>query len=324
MLQNQYFNSKLTKNHIEKILANYNTKYNTMKNEIDAKFNNLIKLFINDIKAFLENIEEISNERKKIKEAENREMEFIILKNKLEEKNKIENQLRNELELLSKENLNLKKKIKFKDQIIKNKNLTFERNTNNIRLKTETNPNKNRFTQITDNAKNKTDRKEKTSGIYMSLSVKTEEKKSIKNNTHRNQLSSKLGINNDSENFKYASVFIKSKKKANKSMDKRTINKNKIQQKIKSNLLPEKSPEIKSNQETKSSSNVQNLKIKGVINDEKFETVEVPFTDNNHSYLENESITTDEIIDEEIKELQQEEENIILLMDKIKLLNSNT
>ena len=166
MLQNQYFNSKLTKNHIEKILANYNTKYNTMKNEIDAKFNNLIKLFINDIKAFLENIEEISNERKKIKEAENREMEFIILKNKLEEKNKIENQLRNELELLSKENLNLKKKIKFKDQIIKNKNLTFERNTNNIRLKTETNPNKNRFTQITDNAKNKTDRKEKTSGIY--------------------------------------------------------------------------------------------------------------------------------------------------------------
>ena len=65
MLQNQYFNSKLTKNQIEKILANYNIKYNTMKNEIEAKFNSLIKLFINDIKAFLENIEEISNERKK-------------------------------------------------------------------------------------------------------------------------------------------------------------------------------------------------------------------------------------------------------------------
>ena len=110
MLQNQYYNSKLTKNHIEKILSNYNIKYNTMKNEIDAKFNNMIKLFINDIKAFLENIEEISNERKKIKEAENHEIELVLLKSKLEEKNKIENQLRTELELLIKENENLKKK----------------------------------------------------------------------------------------------------------------------------------------------------------------------------------------------------------------------
>ena len=75
MLQNQYFNSKLTHDHIEKILTNYNIKYNTMKNEIDAKFNTMIKLFINDIKAFLENIEEISNERKKIKDAENTEVE---------------------------------------------------------------------------------------------------------------------------------------------------------------------------------------------------------------------------------------------------------
>ena len=61
MLQNQYYNSKLSHAHIEKILANYNIKYNTMKNEIDAKFNSMIKLFINDIKAFLENIEEIIN-----------------------------------------------------------------------------------------------------------------------------------------------------------------------------------------------------------------------------------------------------------------------
>ena len=38
---------------------------------------------------------------------------------------------------------------------------------------------------------------------------------------------------------------------------------------------------------------------------------------------ENESITTDEIIDDEIKELELEEENIILLMDKIKQLNQN-
>ena len=98
MLQNQYYNHKLTKSQIEKILKNYDIKYITMKNEIDAKFNSMIKLFINDIKAFLENIEEISNERKKIKEAENQEIEMAILKNKIEEKNKNENKLKNELE----------------------------------------------------------------------------------------------------------------------------------------------------------------------------------------------------------------------------------
>ena len=145
MLQNQYYNSKLTKNHIEKILSNYNIKYNTMKNEIDAKFNNMIKLFINDIKAFLENIEEISNERKKIKEAENHEIELVLLKSKLEEKNKIENQLRTELELLIKENEDLKKRVKFKDQIIRNKNLNLDSNNFNIRLKTELNSNKNKL-----------------------------------------------------------------------------------------------------------------------------------------------------------------------------------
>ena len=104
MFQNQYYNRNLTKEHIEKILTNYNIKYNTMKNEIDAKFNSMIKLFINDIKAFLENIEEISTERKKIKEAENKELELAILKNKLEEKNRTENALRNQVELLTKEN----------------------------------------------------------------------------------------------------------------------------------------------------------------------------------------------------------------------------
>ena len=60
MLSLQYYNSHLTKAQLDKILNNYNLKYNTMKNEIDAKFNALIKVFLTDIKAFLENIEEIT------------------------------------------------------------------------------------------------------------------------------------------------------------------------------------------------------------------------------------------------------------------------
>ena len=328
MLQNQYYNRKLTKNHIEKILSNYNIKYNTMKNEIDAKFNNMIKLFINDIKAFLENIEEISNERKKIKEAENHEVELVLLKSKLEDKNKTINQLKTELELLSKENANLKNRVKFKDQIIRNKNINLDTNNLNIRLKTELNSNKNKckkFTIRNNNYKNKTAKRPKEkSNINISLDTKTEEKMTIKNNnySHRNnQLSSNIGKNIiDPENLRLSNTYRKSNKRVNNSMDKRTQIKN---QKYKTKKIVndiEKSPDVKSNQETKSSSKIQNLKNKDALIDEKFNSVEMPSIEPND---ENESLTTDEIIEDEIKELELEEENIILLMDKIKQLNQD-
>lgn len=316
MLQNQYFNSKLTHDHIEKILTNYNIKYNTMKNEIDAKFNTMIKLFINDIKAFLENIEEISKERKKIKDAENTEVELAILKNKLEEKKKSENQLKNEVELLTKENESLKKKIKFKEQIIQNKNLSVENTSSDIRLKTENNPTKNKYKKFTTGSK--TTRRDKNN---LTLDAKTEEKKPVKNKySHKNkQLSLNLDKNIDADNPKYTKTYINSKKKSNNSMDKRIVKKKSNTKKnMNSN---DKSPEVKSTQETKSTSNIQNAKNKSIINDEKLSTVEMPFSD--QSYIENESITTDEILEDEIKELEKEEENIILLMDKIKQLNQN-
>ena len=316
MLQNQYFNSKLTHDHIEKILTNYNIKYNTMKNEIDAKFNTMIKLFINDIKAFLENIEEISNERKKIKDAENTEVELAILKNKLEEKKKSENQLKNEVELLTKENESLKKKIKFKEQIIQNKNLSVENTSSDIRLKTENNPTKNKYKKFTTGSK--TTRRDKNN---LTLDAKTEEKKPVKNKfAHKNkQLSLNLDKNIDADNPKYTKTYINSKKKSNNSMDERIVKKKSNTKKnMNSN---DKSPEVKSTQETKSTSNIQNAKNKSIINDEKLSTVEMPFSD--QSYIENESITTDEILEDEIKELEKEEENIILLMDKIKQLNQN-
>jgi hypothetical protein len=298
-----------------------------MKNEIDAKFNSMIKLFINDIKAFLENIEEISNERKKIKEAENHEVELVLLKNKLEEKNKTENQLRTELELLTKENIDLKKRIKFKEQIIRNKNLNLDTLGNNIRQRTELNPYKNKYKKFTagnNNLKNQTAKKGKEKhNVNMSIDTKSDEKKTIKNNyTHRsNQLSSNFEKNTiDSENLRYSNTYLKSKKKANNSMDKRTLIKNNKSQTKKNINNIEKSPEIKSNQETKSSSNIPNLKNKNLLTEEKFNSVEMPLIEPNE---ENESITTDEIIDDEIKELELEEENIILLMDKIKQLNQN-
>ena len=123
MLQAQYFNSKLNKDQIEKILSNYNIKYNTMKNEIDAKFSNMIKLFINDIRPFLENIEEITNERKKLKELENREREIESLRERLNEKISNEHKMKNDLDILKKENTDLKTRIKNK-----RKNVLFKPN----------------------------------------------------------------------------------------------------------------------------------------------------------------------------------------------------
>ena len=325
MFQNQYYNRNLTKEHIEKILTNYNIKYNTMKNEIDAKFNNMIKLFINDIKAFLENIEEISNERKKIKEAENYEVELVLLKNQLKEKNKTENQLRNELELITKENESLKKKIHSKEQIIKNKTPNFDSNNNNVKLKTEIKSIKNRYKKFTAGnnniLKNKTAKKTKEkSNININVALKSEEKRTINNYSHRsNKLLSNFGKNtSDEDNLRYSNSYLKSMKRVNKSVDKKTIVKKKKTNTKKNMNDIEKSFENKSNQETKSSSKTQNFKNKSTLMDEKFNSVEMPSIE---PHDDNESLTTEEVIEDEIKELELEEENIILLIDKIKQLN---
>ena len=315
MFQNQYYNRNLTKEHIEKILTNYNIKYNTMKNEIDAKFNSMIKLFVNDIKAFLENIEEISIERKKIKEAENKEFELASLKNKLEEKNKTENQLRNIVELLTKENEKLEKKIKLKEKIIKNNKISFETSSTDIRVNPTKKTNKKFLVY------EKTARKDKTKNFNLSIDTKSVEQRLITNKFTYIVDKSYVNLikNIISENSKIAKALLKSNKKTNNSMDKRIIKRNTT---VKKNLnLKEKNQEIKSAQETKSTSNNQQKKNKLALSDEKLSTVEMPFSE--ESYAENESITTDEILDEEIKELEMEKENIILLMDKIKQLNEN-
>ena len=151
MLQNQYYNNKLNKNHIEQILTNYNIKYNTMKNEIDSKFNRMIKLFLTDIRAFLENIEDIMNERRKIKEAENFKMEISILKTKLEEKSKNENKMKNEIDLLTRENTSLKMKIKTQNNIpiTRNEDETRGTYTNLFKNKTKTGNNNKKYLKYT-------------------------------------------------------------------------------------------------------------------------------------------------------------------------------
>ena len=112
MLQQQYFNSKLTKNQIDGIMNNFNIKYTTVKNEIDAKLNNLLKLFLNDIQPFLDNLEE---KRKKLKDFEHIQREYNIMSLKLKEKISNEHRLENSIESLQKEITQLKNENKIKN-----------------------------------------------------------------------------------------------------------------------------------------------------------------------------------------------------------------
>ena len=111
MLQMQYYTYKLSKKQINHILNNYNIKYNTMKSEIEAKMNLMIQVFLKDIYAFLENIEEIALEREKLKDLDRTKQENKSLKNQLQEKSKNENRLKSEIDALNKKLNVLKAKL---------------------------------------------------------------------------------------------------------------------------------------------------------------------------------------------------------------------
>ena len=93
MIQLQYYNKGLTKTQIEHILNNYNLKYTTITNEI----NSIIKTVLNDISPFLENIELLAKEMKKLKFQDNNTEKIELLENKLREKSQIEFQLQNDI-----------------------------------------------------------------------------------------------------------------------------------------------------------------------------------------------------------------------------------
>ena len=73
-----------------------------MKSEIEAKMNLMIQVFLKDIYAFLENIEEIALEREKLKDLDRTKQENKSLKNQLQEKSKNECRLKSEIDALNK------------------------------------------------------------------------------------------------------------------------------------------------------------------------------------------------------------------------------
>ena len=122
MLQLQYYNSNLKNNQINKILNNYQLKYTQMKNEIDSKLNQMLKIFLKDILTFLENIEEVAEHKRKINEFDTIKKELDLAKTKIKNKINIEHKLKNECDILQQENVLLKLKIKSLNNKISNLN----------------------------------------------------------------------------------------------------------------------------------------------------------------------------------------------------------
>ena len=120
MFQLQFYNSSLKNNHINKILNNYQIKYTQIKNEIESKVNQMIKFFLKDISIYLQNIEEIAEQKKKINEYDSVIKELELTRAKIKDKIENELKLKNEYDTLQQENYLLKLKIKSLNYKIKN------------------------------------------------------------------------------------------------------------------------------------------------------------------------------------------------------------
>ena len=91
---------------------NYKLKYSLVVKEIESKVKEMMKLFLNDILVFLENIEEVAEDKHKINEYEKNKRELDLIRLKLKNKAYTEHKLRNDIDILQQENNILKLKIK--------------------------------------------------------------------------------------------------------------------------------------------------------------------------------------------------------------------
>ena len=128
MIHLQYYNSVIKNNHISKILNNYLIKYSQIKNEIELKINQMMKLYLRDILSFLENVEEVAEQKHKINEYNNLFKELEQTKAKMKDKISLEHKLKNECEILQQENCLLKLRI---DSLKYKLNTFYNLNNNN-------------------------------------------------------------------------------------------------------------------------------------------------------------------------------------------------
>ena len=337
MLQLQYYNKGLSKTQIEQILKNYNLKYSTITNEISLKLNSLIKTVLNDISPFLENIEYLSRQSKQLKDFENAKNRIESLENTLKEKINIEKELQDSIISLKQEISDLKEKekefekYKLKAEQIKSEenNLLTKQNSNFNRKKTidqtshnclinssfdkteaikEQNTFRDNLQKNLDEENNihiKSPKKSKNKNIpkwnknnkYMmnlkeitrNLNGYHEQIQLTKNYKNMEKLDKFICSSNNKDNNGQKNY--KNKRRKNRSSDQR-INKN--------------------NNKERLSDDINNVKHFEIIKDEE------DSDNNNYNYDKDKNfILYDEEIDEEIKNLDMDEQNILELINKI-------
>ena len=338
MLQQQYYNKGLSKTQIEQIIKNYNLKYTTLTNEINLKLNSLIKTVLNDITPFLENIEYLSKQSKQLKEFENTKNRIVILENKLKEKTLIEKELQNNINSLKHEINELKEKekeyektIKMKDELLlkaedNKKNI---QNTNNKNRKREKSSGSNKsigfrsssYDKFQINNKSKISKNEEEIKIDSNIINTPQKKQKQKNNFKWNK------DNNNINNNKYMMNLQEITRILTGYHEKVMQNKNtqNINKFISSSNQKEEKKNNKNNKkranhsfDNKEAKNDKKKRLSKEISKFKFNKDDESDKENFDVIQENKSyILSDEEIDEEIKELEIDEQNILNLINKI-------
>ena len=360
MLQTQYYNSGFKNKHINKILNTYKIKYSQIKNEIDSKINQMMKFFLNDILNFLENIEDVAEKRHKLNEYESMSKELELAREKIKDKISIEHKLRNECEALQQENSLLKLKINSLNYKINNLNINInnynshrvspirirKRDSESFSTKTSVKSKYNClspkiettgnfFSSDQNSPYNKSSMnffrpktkelltrsvKDKENIDKLTLKINYDKKVKIKNKilTKKKNINLKKTNNKNENNNKTKSGPINKKfnknKKLNISLERNnTINfnnpnspKNTINQSIEIPLIP-----LNNNTNTNIDSNNYEVTINNDINT------------NTNINSNNFEVNINNIIDNELKELKRDEENIELLLDQLNDINES-
>ena len=357
MIHLQYYNSVIKNNHINKILNNYQIKYTQIKNEIDLKINQMMKLFLKDIFSFLENLEEVAEQKHKINEYNSIVKELELTKTKLKDKVTNENKLKNECEILQQENCLLKLKINSLNYKINNlintnnnsqrsspirkksNNSMTKRNNNSSKLQTFLSPRiesgRNLYNQPIE--LNNSYNNRSINSLLSQDKSENKKNKNIKTKENNEKLSLKLlKLNYDKD--KKSKINLKSKKKKvnikkfvhqnkltknNNNLKKYTKNKKEEDYTTKSrpniNKIIKRNKKINSSAE-KTKTNGNHMNKYSPINTVS-QSVDIPNINSRITDYENLGKNINNVIDCELKELEQDEANIELLLEQ--LINYN-
>ena len=348
MLHLQYYNSLLKNKHIGKILNNYKLRYLRTVNEIESKVNEMVKLFLKDILAFLENIEEVAEQKHKINEYDKNKKEFEIMKQKLKTKTYCENKLRNDYDLLQQENNLLKLKINALNKKIQNLRTNNLNNSHNSISPEKSERNHNRTNRSMPKKSNPsmTPKIGKQNNLYIVLNNSSIMEQNFDNKSDIDIFIPKKSKFNKSEknlkNFRNIkskqlnkTVIQKKKIDANKFVNNKIIKSNKNNgissknlrksyDKKNYNLTPKYSGDINKKNNNKNNTlkneSSRNLKLNNISIYNPLNILSADLPSNNlnlNSNYEELGKNINEAFDSELKELDQDEANIELLLEQL-------